>query len=681
MDTAGWQARLTNRTGGGNMQQTSLYDRGDYYARLGYHPIPIARGQKACFVAGWQTNPWKQTFADAPPVKYAGIGVLANLHPAADIDVYNEAMVKHLRDWCFEHIGPTPERVGQPPKLLLPYRTEEPFAKIVSARYKAPGSDKVSKIEILGDGQQWVAEAIHPDTKKPYGWSAPLPPSSELPVITKELALALCAEFEAMADMMGWEKVGDREEGTKYERRPDPILDALQERGLLKKEHAGKPGTWDIACPWEHEHSPGVGEKTGTAYMQAHFGGRDHAAFKCHHASCEGRHLTDVEVELGIAPSLGEMFGPIGVTGQGAGELFSDLITNLEAPFMLIEDMLTRGDLNALLGQPGGGKTAVGLDTSLHLSAGIKIGNKRVARQRVLYIGAEAPQGVKVKMRMWCERNNVDPKELDGWFHFVGMPLDMGNPAVVRALLAKYHPDKWHGRPLGLVVIDTFSACYFGDNENDSAKVMPWYNNVRVEIILKTGAAVLVMHHPPKGAAEWEELHNLRGAGAAKATLDNTWAVRREDDVVTLNNVFGKARMQPFDDMQWRMVKVPVDGLINNFGVQVSTQIGVLMMEDEQAHAYAPKWNDNDITALDGIAKDKYTNAAKVARSSGKSFNSIDRAIKRLKKDGHVGERSGTLYLKNSGTAMLEKAKEEGWAPMVQQVFGEVENPEQLPKK
>jgi hypothetical protein len=59
-------------------------------------------------------------------------------------------------------------RFGKPPRRLIPLRTDEPFPKLVRMLTAPDGSKH--KIEVLGDGQQWIAAGIHPDTHRPYRW-------------------------------------------------------------------------------------------------------------------------------------------------------------------------------------------------------------------------------------------------------------------------------------------------------------------------------------------------------------------------------------------------------------------------------------------------------------------------------------------------------------------------------
>ena len=66
-------------------------------------------------------------------------------------------------------LGPTPCRIGNPPKRLLPYRTTTPRGKI-KVEFMHPDTGETHAVEILGTGQQFVAVGTHPKTKQPYRW-------------------------------------------------------------------------------------------------------------------------------------------------------------------------------------------------------------------------------------------------------------------------------------------------------------------------------------------------------------------------------------------------------------------------------------------------------------------------------------------------------------------------------
>jgi hypothetical protein len=91
---------------------------------------------------------------------------------AFDVDVLDRELVDQIVALIAQKLGPTPlVRVGRAPKVLLVYRPECRLKKLQTPELFFPDGTK-AKVELLGDGQQFVADGIHPDTGKPYTWSA-----------------------------------------------------------------------------------------------------------------------------------------------------------------------------------------------------------------------------------------------------------------------------------------------------------------------------------------------------------------------------------------------------------------------------------------------------------------------------------------------------------------------------
>jgi hypothetical protein len=105
--------------------------------------------------------------------------------------------------------APPPMRTGQKPKLLFVCQTKNPFRKKATKKYKLPGYEarKDSGVEILADGQQFVAYGIHPDTDAPYSWNGsgdPLNvPVGLLPEITEEQTEEIIRQAELIYELNG----------------------------------------------------------------------------------------------------------------------------------------------------------------------------------------------------------------------------------------------------------------------------------------------------------------------------------------------------------------------------------------------------------------------------------------------------------------------------------------------
>lgn len=148
-----------------------------YGAKLlerGYEIIPIAVGKKAPGFDDWsktkstkkQLKEWLENGHDRD-----GVGILTTNTPFIDLDIRNEQIALEAEAKVIELIGEGPLRIGFAPKRGLLFRTDKPFTKKRTNKYIDEWGD-LHQIEILGQGQQFVAYHIHPDTMRPYDWPA-----------------------------------------------------------------------------------------------------------------------------------------------------------------------------------------------------------------------------------------------------------------------------------------------------------------------------------------------------------------------------------------------------------------------------------------------------------------------------------------------------------------------------
>jgi hypothetical protein len=164
-------------------------------AGRGFPPIPatgkmpaILKWQEQHGVAPEIIQGWER---DCPSSQNTGI--LTRFVPCVDFDVTDKQIGTALWRLAREHFeerGIILLRVGNAPKFLIPLRTDEPFAKIV-VKFGTV-TDKDQKIEILGDGQQFIALGVHPDTRREYQWL----PKSILEVHRDELPYARLEDIE-----------------------------------------------------------------------------------------------------------------------------------------------------------------------------------------------------------------------------------------------------------------------------------------------------------------------------------------------------------------------------------------------------------------------------------------------------------------------------------------------------
>jgi hypothetical protein len=178
----------------------------------GYRPVPIAPGKKYPPLTDWQhfefTPGCERRFAQC------GAGVLLGDVVAVDVDVDDADAAAAIEHMVREVVGlgeaaTAPRRIGRPPRVLLPFRASSAFRKCRSAEFS------IGHVEVLAEGQQFVAFHVHPATDRPYDWNGGGDlldvARDELPELTEEQARRIIAEADVILAEWG-ERIGEPRE-------------------------------------------------------------------------------------------------------------------------------------------------------------------------------------------------------------------------------------------------------------------------------------------------------------------------------------------------------------------------------------------------------------------------------------------------------------------------------------
>jgi KaiC/GvpD/RAD55 family RecA-like ATPase len=502
-----------------------LKQYGERLVELGYRIVPLPPESK-----GPKRKGWPQFDPDAAQVRqwYAngsandGIGILARYTPAIDVDILDPIAAQEMSD-LIDGIFPGQAlmtRTGRAPKFLIPFRSDDPFKKLSSSVYTDGTHDH--KVEILGDGQQWVAYHIHPETGLPYAWFDGLDTDgilslerSELPVLTREDAQRVIDAFEVLAaarvasgqwsvrvavvsaerissahadDPFGDQPVGKSETEVRdlLARHPNEEADYDHWFKVLAAVHheLGEAGE-DIARAWSTEAHKHTDEKFDTTWNSL---GR-----------YTGRQLTLRSLLKGEKPT------PEPTEADKAFKFYAgdDYAVDFNAAPEIVEDVLPDRGIVMVYGPSGKGKTFWTLDLAFHVHNGVKWRDKDVVRGDVMYVAAEAGRGIKKRIQAVKRLN-------PGWRSpfIADIAPDLASAvsleAVRDAALAV-------GKP-SIIVIDTMSASFEGDDssQQDIAKMM---RNLKT-LSDALECLVVFVHHTTKDGASY------RGSGVLFANVD-----------------------------------------------------------------------------------------------------------------------------------------------------------------
>lgn len=148
----------------------------------GFEPIPVAGKAPNCG-KGWEA--FDLTVARVEAWARNGkaghnVGLRTGKITGIDIDIQDADLADWVEAAARERFpGQIPKRVGRAPKRLLLYLAERPFQKITLTHQAEEGAERIRLVEVLGQGQQFVAYGTHPDTGKPYTWEGGEPAKLE----------------------------------------------------------------------------------------------------------------------------------------------------------------------------------------------------------------------------------------------------------------------------------------------------------------------------------------------------------------------------------------------------------------------------------------------------------------------------------------------------------------------
>lgn len=501
-----------------------LKDYGERLVELGYRIVPLPPGSKGPHRKGWpKFNP------DAAQVRqwYSngsandGIGVLAATTPAIDVDIL-DLEVADLMSQEIDRIfagQALMTRTGKAPKFLIPFRSDEPFRKLSSSVY-TDGTHE-HKVEILGDGQQWVAYHIHPDTGKPYQWFDGIGENgirsvgrADLPVLTRGDAQRVIDAFEVLAANKirsgKWRLRTTAADRVEKPLTDDPFVDqpvgkSDSEVASLLARHPNADSDYDhwfkvlaavhhelsdagreLAYEWSSSSSKHTDEKFDTTWNSL--------------GAYTGRQITLRSLLKDDKPTLAEPTAADLAFCFYAGDEYSiDFAGGPE----LVEDVLPERGIAMVYGPSGKGKTFWTLDIAFHVHNGARWRDKDVKQGDVMYVAAEAGRGIKKRIQA------VRTLHPDWRAPFIADAAP--NLSSLTSIQAVRDAACAAGSP-AMLIVDTMSASFEGDDSSQK-DVAQMIRNLKI-LADDLQCLVVFVHHTTKDGG------SFRGSGVLYNDVD-----------------------------------------------------------------------------------------------------------------------------------------------------------------
>ena len=168
----------------------------------GYRPVPVKTDGKAPAGLGWPDMARRSPPPCAVPgaavdPHAASTGILCDGLRAIDVDIDDEAVAERVEAVARELLGEAPTRWRtDSPRILLLYRAAE------GAPSKRALAGRLGKVEVLGRGQQFVADGTHPDGAD-LQWHGGSPDATRLDdvgALTEDEVTAFLAEVAGIID-------------------------------------------------------------------------------------------------------------------------------------------------------------------------------------------------------------------------------------------------------------------------------------------------------------------------------------------------------------------------------------------------------------------------------------------------------------------------------------------------
>jgi hypothetical protein len=178
------------------------------------------------------------------------------------------------------------------------------------------------------------------------------------------------------------------------------------------------------------------------------------------------------------------------------------------------DEYLAVGGFGVIAGKPKEGKTTLCFELAVKVALGLPFLGRQTQKCGVLILSLEE-HAREVRMRL----RNLGATELPNLFIHVG-PME---PTATVLNGIKFFAQE-HG--VRLILIDTLSAFWKIENENDAAEMTKVVKPL-LDLARESGACVLLIHHARKSDGQYGD--EIRGSGALFAAVDVALIIKRHE--------------------------------------------------------------------------------------------------------------------------------------------------------
>jgi hypothetical protein len=302
---------------------------------------------------------------------------------------------------------------------------------------------------------------------------------------------------------------------------------------------------------------------------------------------------------------------------------------DLPEPEWLIEDILPRGGLGILYGQPAAGKSFLALDWGNCVAAGQEWFEHDVKAGDVIYIYAEGMTNLKLRLKAWRKVHNRKLERL----RFLPQSLNMLNENDVGAFIREIQE---HNCKPNLIIVDTLARCFGDGDENAAQHMNAFVAGTDAFRQAFPSTTVLVVHHTGKDPKK-----GLRGNSALLGAADSVVSLSNKNDPRTMKCEKQKDA-EPIAQIKLELRQVELgNGKSSCVIEQVSGAATSLVSTNPMTGD--PRSKDTDRKAIDalmslgpkGVSFSEWQKASGLKKSTFKDARKRLLETKQVKKDGN----------------------------------------------
>ena len=208
-----------------------------------------------------------------------------------------------------------------------------------------------------------------------------------------------------------------------------------------------------------------------------------------------------------------------------------------KAPEWVVRDLIEADCIAQVFGDPGSGKSFLGVDLGCTVSTGTEWHGKGVRQGAVIYLAGEGQNGIARRLKAWEIRNQTSLQ--DAPLYISKKPADLSAPEAAELVVQAVNEIGQIEKPQ-LVIVDTV-ARNFGPGDENSTRDMNLFVDALDKIREQHNCTILLIHHT--GHADKSR---ARGAMALKGAVDVEYRMSKDDQgTVRLENVKMKDGAEP----------------------------------------------------------------------------------------------------------------------------------------